>query len=397
MLANIFNEAQFTEKYNILFIYRWTGAYKEGFKKRVHRDIDSIPLRLYDHYDLYNSADKIRNRYLRKTIKIVINILLIKYLFLVFNTIILYRTIRNRHVDLVHINNGGYPGAYGTISMVMAARLRGIHHIVYVVNNIALGYRSPERWLDYPFDRIMVHSVSIFVTGSNYAGSALRKILSVPPEKLLSVPNGIAPRTVNETQEQVIARLHLPEDRIILSVIAVLEERKGQIFLLKALSEIKERHPATMPYCVIEGTGPTENILRNYIHEHDLENDVMFIQHEPQIFNLINASHCIILPSIRNEDFPNIILESMSLGKAIIASNISGIPEQLDHMKSGILVEPHDVRGLASAILLVIKDSELRAYLGKNAKMKFDEFYTHNKAIKQYCEIYTKLDDEVSP
>jgi glycosyltransferase involved in cell wall biosynthesis len=397
MLANFFNDTQFTDTYDILFIYRWTQAYEEGFQKRVFGDIDHIPLRLHDHYDLYNSVDKFRNRYLRKAIKIGINILMIKYIFLILNTIMLYRTIRNRHIDMVHINNGGYPGAYGTISMVIAARLGGIRHVVYVVNNIAVGYRSPERWLDYPFDRIVVRMVSVFITGSNYAGNTLRKILRIPPEKILSIPNGIAKRTVTETREQIIARLHIPGDRPLLSVIAVLDERKGQIFLLQALSEIKKSHPPIMPYCVIEGKGPTEALLRKFTCEHDLEDDILFVRNEPQIFNLINASDCIILPSIRNEDFPNIILESMSLGKAVIASNISGIPEQLDHMRSGILTEPQDIHGLVAAIRLISEDAALRNTLGKNAKMKFDEFYTDKKAIKQYCKIYTKLDTEVSP
>lgn len=395
MLANFFNDDSFLETYNVLFIYRWTQAYEEGFHKRVFKDIDHIPLRLYDHHDLYNSTDKIQNRYIRKTIKIVINLLLIKYIFLILNMIIFYKTIRKVHVDLVHINNGGYPGAYSTISMVIAARLCGIHRMVYVVNNIAAGYRSPERWLDYPFDRMVIGMVSIFITGSNFASNALKEILHVPSLKIMSIPNGIAPRNLTEVPEQVIKRLNLPKDRILFSVIAVLDERKGHIFLLKALYEIKKSHPDNMPYCILEGIGPTEELLRKYIQEHDLNGDVMFIRNESHIFNLINASDCIILPSIRNEDFPNIILESMSLGKAVIASNIAGIPEQLDQMQSGILVEPQDIQGLVSAIRLVTEDSDLRASLGKNAKIKFDEFYTQKKAIKHYCELYLKLDSEM--
>jgi len=397
MLANFFNDERFTRTYNILFFYRWTPAYEKGFQKRVHSDIDHIPLRLYDHYDLYSFADKVRNTYLRKAVKAGINLLLVKYVFLILNTIILYRIVRTRNIDLVHVNNGGYPGAYSTLAMVMAARLCGIQRIVYVVNNIAVGYRSPERWLDYLFDRIVVYFVSVFITGSAYAGRALRAALHIPVERMAAIPNGIAPRIITETREQVITRLNIPSNRVILSIIAVLDERKGHIFLLGALSAIKKSHPRLMPFCVIEGIGLEEEHLKTFVREHDLEGDVMFIQNEPYIFNLINASDCIILPSIRDEDFPNTILESMSLGKAVIASNISGIPEQLDHMRSGILTEPRDIRGLAVAIQQVCENPGLRASLGTMAKIKFDEYYTHEKAIKQYCEIYTNLTREASP
>ncbi|UUX91659.1 glycosyltransferase family 4 protein [Methanoplanus endosymbiosus] len=388
MLANFFNDNCFTETYNVLFIYRWTQEYQEGFHKRVFNSINQIPLKLYDHYDLYDSVDKIHYKYINKILKIAINILLLKYIFLFFNMIILYKTIRKLDVEILHINNGGYPGAYSTISMVLAAKLYGLKHIVYVVNNIAEDYRSPERWLDYIFDRMVICIVSVFVTGSNFAGSALKDNLHIPSKKILSIPNGISPRVITETPKQVIKRLNLPLDRMIISVIAVLDERKGHIFLLKALSEIKKSHPQNMPYCIFEGTGSEEDFLRKYALEQNLNEDIMFIRNEPQIFNLINASDCIILPSIRNEDFPNIILESMLLGKAIIASNISGIPEQLDQMKSGIIVEPRDIQGLANAIRLFIEEPEFRASLGENAKIKYGTFFTHKRSICKYCDVY---------
>jgi len=395
MLANFFNDPDLIDTYQILFMYRWNPRYEEGYKRRVVNDIETIPVRLYDHYDLYNSIDTINWVSLHKPLKILVNLLLIKYLFLFLNTVTLFRIIRKRRVDLLHINNGGYPGAYSTISMVMAAKLCGISRIVYVVNNIAVGYHSPERWLDYFFDRAIIRWVTVFITGSNYAAEKLRTTLNVPEDKIRCIHNGIVPRSVTETREQVIQRLGLPDSRLILSVIAVLDERKGHIFLLKALEEIKKTyHDNSMPFCIIEGTGPSEAFLKKYVECNNLSKDVLFLSHEPQIFNLINASDFIILPSIKNEDFPNIILESMSLGKAIIASNFSGIPEQIENMKSGFLIEPGNVSSLTNAINVIIEDPDMRIRLGKNAKIRFGELFTNKKAINQYCKMYHGLIEE---
>ena len=392
MLANFFNDKNLIDTYKILFIYRWTPAYEAGFNKRVANKIENIPAKLYDHYDLYNSIDTIYRVSLRKPLKILVNLLLIKYFFLFLNTITLFKIIRKRHVDMLHVNNGGYPGAYSTISMVIAAKLWGKSRIVYVVNNIAVGYHSPERWLDYFFDRAIIRWVTLFVTGSNYAAEKLKTTLDIPKDKIRCIHNGIAPRPVTETREQVIKRLGLPESRLILSVIAVLDERKGHIFLLKALDEIKKtHHDNLMPFCIIEGTGPSEAFLKKYVGENNLSKDVLFLSHESHIFNLINASDCIILPSIKDEDFPNIILESMSLGKTIIASNFSGIPEQIEHMKSGFLIEPGNIQSLTNAIKVIIDDPELRTLLGKNAKIRFEELFTNKKAVNQYCKLYHTL------
>lgn len=392
MLSNFFNDPDLIDTYQILFMYRWNPRYEEGYKRRVVNDIETIPVRLYDHYDLYNSIDTINWVSLHKPLKILVNLLLIKYLFLFLNTMTLSRIIRKRRVDLLHVNNGGYPGAYSTISMVMAAKLCNITSIVYVVNNIAVGYHSPERWLDFFFDRAIIHKVTVFVTGSNYAAEKLQTTLNVPKDKIRCIHNGIAPRRVTETRKKVIQRLGLPENRLILSVIAVLDERKGHIFLLKALEEIKKtHHDNSMPFCIIEGTGPSEAFLKKYVGEKKLSKDVLFLSHEPHIFNLINASDCIILPSIKDEDFPNIILESMSLGKAIIASNFSGIPEQIEHMKSGFLIEPGNIQSLTNAINVIIENPDMRNHLGKNAKIRFEEFFTNKKAINQYCKMYHTL------
>jgi len=392
MLANFFNDPELIDTYQILFMYRWNPRYEEGYKRRVVNDIETIPVRLYDHYDLYNSIDTINWISLRKPLKILVNLLLIKYLFLFLNTLTLFRIIRKRHVDVLHVNNGGYPGAYSTISMVMAAKLCNITPIVYVVNNIAVGYHSPERWLDFFFDRAIIRRVTVFVTGSNYAAEKLKTTLNVPKDKIRCIHNGIAPRRVTETREQVIQRLGLPDSRLILSVIAVLDERKGHIFLLKALDETKKtHHDNSMPFCIIEGTGPSEALLKKYVSENNLSKDVLFLSHDSHIFNLINASDCIILPSIKNEDFPNIILESMSLGKTIIASNFSGIPEQIEHMKSGFLIEPGNIQSLTNAIKVVIEDPELRTLLGKNAKIRFEELFTNKRAVNQYCKMYQEL------
>ena len=395
MLTNFFNSKELLASYNVSFIYRYTPEYEIGLNKRVFTSFETTSVQIYDHYDLYTLIDSTRWKILNKPLKIIINLLLIKYVFLFVNTITLWKTIRRTKIDILHINNGGYPGAYSTIAMVFAAKLCGLRRIIFVVNNIAQGYRSPERWLDYFFDRIVIRGVAVFVTGSQYAGYQLHKNLDVPQSSINCIHNGIACRIITETREQVLQRLRLPENSLIFSVIAILEERKGQIYLLQALKQFKDTYGTTkMPFCIIEGTGTDEELLKRFVKEQGLEENVHFIPHEPQIFNLINASDCIVLPSVKNEDFPNIILESMSLSKPIIASKFSGIPEQIEHMKSGLLVKPRDVSGLMDAIKLIVDNKNLRIELGRNAKMSFDTQFTDRIAVKRYSELYNQLIEE---
>ena len=260
MLPNFFNSKDLRELYNISFIYRYTTAYEMELNKRVSAPLEQIPVHIFDHYDLYNRADSIRWKIFRKPLKLIFNLLLIKYVYLFANIITLKKRIQKTRIDILHVNNGGYPGSYSAIAMFLAARLCGIRRIVFVVNNIAQGYYSPERWLDYIFDRWVIRGVTVFVTGSQYAGHQLHEALGISESKITCIHNGIAGRAITETREQVIHRLGLPQNCLIFSIVAVLEERKGQIYLLKALKQFKEIYGTKeIPFCIIEGTGPDEN------------------------------------------------------------------------------------------------------------------------------------------
>lgn len=395
MLVNFFTNENLRESFNVSFIYRYSHVYEKGLKSRISMSVEKNPVHIFDHYDLYNRIDATRWKIFHKPLKIIINLMLIKYVYLFVNLIKLRKIVKRTKIDILHINNGGYPGAYSTIAMVFAAKLCGIRRVVFVVNNIAQGYHSPERWLDYFFDRGVIRYVAIFVTGSQYAGQQLHENLGVPPTKIKYIHNGIAHRAVTETREQVIQRLVLPENRPIFSVIALLEERKGQIYVLKALKQFKDTYSdSIMPFCIIEGTGVDETSLKQFVKEQMLEDDVRFIAHEKQIFNLINASDFIVVPSIKNE-FPNIILESMSFSKPIITVDYSGIPEQIEDMKSGILVKPKDAAGLMCAIKKIIDNEDLRTILGKNAKVKFDAQFTDKIATGRYIQLYKQLIEEM--
>jgi glycosyltransferase involved in cell wall biosynthesis len=393
MLALFFNDRQFRESFDISFTYRYSPRYQKDLAKKIQISPKYTPVNLFDHYDLYHYIDEKAGPSLRKPLKILINILLIKYIFMVINTWILFRHFSGRDIDLLHINNGGYPGAYSTISAVFAAKLAGVPRIVYVINNLPAGYRSPERWLDYPVDRVLVSLVTHFVTGSGFTREEAIRTLKIPPDRIRFIHNGILPRPVTETRSQFLKRRELPENRFIVSVIANLEERKGHIHLLEAIRYMKESDPGgLLPLCILEGTGPLEDRLKACVREMDIEGHVVFIAHEEHIFNLMHASDCLVLPSIKDEDLPNVILEAMSLGKPVIASDLAGIPEEID-TTSGFLVPPGDYRMIAGGILRLMADEPLRISLGRNAQNRFRENFTHERALKDYCLLYRQLQE----
>lgn len=392
MLVNFFNDNYFIANFNVSFSYRYSTAYQSGFSNRVYHELHTIPLKLFDINNLYFYINKLFPRPISLLIILLINILLIKYFFILCNTLILYKLFKKEHIDILHINNGGYPAAYSCMSAVFAARLRGIKRIVYVVNNVATPYKLPIRWLDLPLDKIVGNSVSVFVTGSIYAGKELKNVLKLPSSKVINIHNGINIRPVTEPKKEVLKRLGIENDHLLIAVVAVLEKRKGHIYLLKALKLLKEQgYTNKLPMVLIEGTGSNFPSLKRFVDDAGLNGYVRFIGVEANVFNLMNAVEVIILPSISYEDFPNVTLEAMSLGKTVIASRLAGIPEQIQHMDSGILFAPGDVIGLAEAIMQVMENPILRNLLGINATRRFAGEFPANLAVTKYVKLYNNI------
>lgn len=376
-------------EFQVTFTYRYSPSYENGFRKRVQSGVRAMPVRLLDVSDY---ADKLSYRPAGFLLKVLSSLLLMRYWAVLCNTFVLYRIFRKERIDLLHVNNGGYPGAYSCMSAVFAAKMTGIRNIVYVVNNVAIPYRNFSRMPDYPFDRLVSRFVSVFITGSDYARKALEQVLRLPASKTRSIHNGIAGRPITETRDTVRRRLGITVERVVVGVVAILEKRKGHRYLIEAMQVLKQTVPAgSLPLVLIEGTGPELQRLTEQVHQAGLSEEVRFIGTESDIFNLMNAVDVIVLPSISHEDFPNVVLEAMSLGKAVIASNLSGVPEQIVQEESGLLVDPMDVRGLAESLRRVLVDPHLRTKLGNQASRRFTELFRSDVAVDKYRRLYLNL------
>jgi glycosyltransferase involved in cell wall biosynthesis len=101
------------------------------------------------------------------------------------------------------------------------------------------------------------------------------------------------------------------------------------------------------------------------------------------------------LPSIQDEDFPNVILEAMALGKPVIASRLAGTPEQVVEGVTGLLVAPRNVTQLAAAICQLIDQAGMRSSMGRAALVRFNVNFTSQIALENYYNLYIKLIEDV--
>lgn len=391
MIANFLGDERIFQDFKVSFSYRRSERYEAGLRSRVSADIRG------ECYPILagNALPKlvaVMPKPVRIAVKTAGYLLLLRYWVLAWNVLVLYRAWRNRGIDLLHINNGNYPGALSCQSAAVAARMAGVAQVVMVVNNIPIPHRY-RRWpLDFLLDYLVAKSVTMFVTGSISAADALQAELKLPNKKISVLHNGIAVRQVSETRSQTRFRLGMGEDILIFGMVAILEWRKGHRVLLNAIAELRKLISLErMPVFLIEGEGVEHPALERIVEQLAIGQWVRFVGVERNIFDFMQALDVIVLPSIAHEDFPNVVLEAMSLGKPVIASRIAGTPEQIEDGVTGCLVEPGDCSALAFKLREFVDNRARIDIMGDQARRRFEKKFTANEAVSRYLDLYRVL------
>ncbi len=164
--------------------------------------------------------------------------------------------------------------------------------------------------------------------------------------------------TKNEARNQ----FGLPADAFVVLCAASLTPRKGQKFLLEAISHL----PADV-HLLLCGEGGEEAALRETAAKLNLGNRVHFAGFLSDVRPALAASDVFVLPSL-HEGLPNVVLEALAARVPAIATDIAGTPEIIESGKTGFLVPPGEVAPLLSALERLRSDAALRARFAQSGR-----------------------------
>ena len=92
--------------------------------------------------------------------------------------------------------------------------------------------------------------------------------------------------------------------------------------------------------------------------------------------NVMHEHHILLLPTVHQEPFARVVLEGMASGLAVIAADVGGTSEIVQHGVSGLLCQPGDADGMSRCIQMLIKDVDLRAKLAKEGQRRVIESFS---------------------
>ncbi len=201
--------------------------------------------------------------------------------------------------------------------------------------------------------------------------------------KVINIPNAIEINKYRliKVESRKLLNLHPNRKIILFGEFNIQAEHKGMNYLLEALENIPSNEEIELVIF-----GKKSELFDQLSFK---VNYLGYISNEKEMMQAYCAADIFVSPSIE-DNLPNTILESFSVGTPVVAFKTGGIPDIVDHKENGYLAEYKNAGDLASGIEWCLEDKNAE-WLSANAIQKIDRVFSPEKVAKQFVDFYQRI------
>jgi glycosyltransferase involved in cell wall biosynthesis len=287
---------------------------------------------------------------------------------------------QNLDIDLIHTH-------FATLTTFPSQYVASYYNVPSTVTAHAYDlYSNPNK---EQLEHIVTKADQV-VTISEYNKSYIEsKITDTTPINVIHA--GIRPEKFEPTSSTAGTRI-LTVSRFV--------EKKGLRYAIETASKVVNQSP-DLEYHIV-GSGEREDEIRTQIEEHNLNDTVELLGNvsDERLIAEFDEASCFLLPCIVAESgdrdgIPVALMESMAMETPPISTDVSGIPELIDHHQNGLIVEPKNTDELAEAVSTILSAPEKQRQFGEAGREKVEQEFNieheaaklesvFNRAINQY-------------
>ncbi len=283
----------------------------------------------------------------------------------------LLQHIKNFDPDVIHLQAGHFWFNFALPLLRRYPLVLTIHDPRHHVGD-RLSQKTPQTILDFGYrraDQVIVHAKQL--------KQEVVQRLGIPGQNVHVIPH-IAP-----SDDAVQNQVH--EDNHLILFFGRIWEYKGLEYLIRAEPLITAQVPNAR--IVIAGQGEDfARYRRMMIHPESFIVYNEYIPYEKRA-ELFRRASVVVLPYIEASQ-SGIIPIAYTFEKPVVATTVGGLPEMVEHGRTGYLVPPRDERALADAIVRLLRDKTLRHQLGVNGKRKIDTEFSADSVAKKTLAVY---------
>jgi glycosyltransferase involved in cell wall biosynthesis len=283
----------------------------------------------------------------------------------------LYRYLRDHRVQILHSFFQD-----STMFSLPVARAAGVPS--RVVSFRDLGFWRTKR------SEFLMRRAYRFATGFLANSSSVKQVVverdRVSPESISVIPNGVSPKSwpFRETT---------PNPPRVLYVGNLNREVKRPDLLVEAAGLLVQQVPSVQWYCI--GDGHLRPRLEARVAQLGLSGSFHFLGRRLEVRDLLGEA-TIGVSCSDSEGLSNSILEYMLAGAAVVATDVGGNREIVDHERTGLLVPPNDAHALASAIERLLMDAVLADRMRRTARAKVERSFSWEACVEAHHQYYEK-------
>jgi glycosyltransferase involved in cell wall biosynthesis len=283
--------------------------------------------------------------------------------------------------DVINISN---------IPAVLAAHFTGIF---LVVRKSGPGTNGKVSRIQRYFSKY----VDLFIASSN-SEAEFHKENGLPFKRMVTFYEGIDLEDYQPSgnKRKIRNEFNIPQEQFIACSVSRFDEGKGHLDLLKAASLVVKQSPQAVFLIVGGAVDPEAKGIEKQLKEETqrlgLDRNVIFTGWRTDIADIFRSSdifvHC---PNEWREGMGIATLEAMACGKPTVVTKNSGLGETTVDNFSGFVVAPGDYSMLAEKIILLAENTDKRLEIGKNARIRAEQFFDIRRNVKETEMLFLDL------
>jgi glycosyltransferase involved in cell wall biosynthesis len=297
-----------------------------------------------------------------------------------------YRIIRFGRYDVVHTHTSK-AGILGRL----AARLNRAERVIHTPHgHVFYGYFGRLKsslfiWME----KLMARSTDIIVTLTDREAEEHLEHGVGKPGQFVTVFSGIPMKNtrakLTDGQKSAVkVKLGLPPEGPLIVSVGRLDPIKGHDTLIRSFALVEKHHPEAR--LVLAGDGELTCVYEDLARKLGIHEKISFLGWRNDVGDILEVSDLFVLPSI-NEGMGRAVIEAMSAGLAVVATNVGGVPTIVEGGETGLLVEPQDPALLSDAIGHLLSHPKKRIGMGQNGHTRASEF-SDEKMVQHLEAVY---------
>ncbi len=294
----------------------------------------------------------------------------------------IYGLLKEKKVHILRCH--GYRSALHGVPAGLIAKVPCMitsYHNIYMPRDAKLNRRVTNKLLSFCADRVIAVSEPV--------KKDIMKHDRVREEKIMVLHNGVtADRFMSANGHHARHDLDIPTSARIIGTVGRLFAQKGQRFLIEALAILKNDFPDIR--LIMVGDGPLRAEFETLSTRLGIRENIIFTGLRRDVPDLLAAMEVFVFPSLW-EGFSNALLEAMSAGKPVVASDIPPVREIIASADQAVLVPPKDPSALAEGIRHILNNGEKAKQLGETARRRVYADFTIDITYEKYKNLYLTI------